>query len=226
MGAIKGLLKKDLYNLSSYKASLILTFIMLPIVCITISDIGFITPVITMMLGMMVISTFSYDDASKANKYINALPNTKKEVVKEKYILAMISVLLGGVIGSIVTILVGNIIMIVNPHTEFTLDYSNIIIETISWILGIYMMQSIQLPLIYKYGSEKSRIIMILLAMIVGGIIIFVQSLIPTLYHMLSVQIPQNLYTWIVNGAIILIAIMMYMISFHISYKAYSKKDI
>ena len=114
MGAIIALLKKDLYNLSSYKTSLIIILILVPIFCISISDIQFIIPALTMMLGMIAISTFSYDDMSKANKYINAMPCTKKEVVRGKYILAIMGIFLGGVIGTIVTIIVGNIINIIN----------------------------------------------------------------------------------------------------------------
>lgn len=95
MRAIIGLLKKDIYNLSSYKTSLIIILVLVPIFCISISDIQFIIPALTMMLGMIAISTFSYDDMSKANKYINAMPSTKKDVVREKYILAIMGIFLG-----------------------------------------------------------------------------------------------------------------------------------
>ena len=135
MRAIIGLLKKDIYNLSSYKTSLIIILVLVPIFCISISDIQFIIPALTMMLGMIAISTFSYDDMSKANKYINAMPSTKKDVVREKYILAIMGIFLGGIAGTIVTIIVGKIINIVNPSSNVVLNYQEIITNAITWMV-------------------------------------------------------------------------------------------
>lgn len=225
MGAIIALLKKDLYNLSSYKTSLIIILILVPIFCISISDIQFIIPALTMMLGMIAISTFSYDDMSKANKYINAMPCTKKEVVRGKYILAIMGIFLGGVIGTIVTIIVGNIINIVNPSSDVVLNYQEIIINAITWMTGLFIIQSIQIPLIYKYGAEKSRIVMIMLMILAGGIIVFVEPLIPAIYNIINIQIPQNLYTVIIGIGLALLVSVMYIISFKISYKTYKNKE-
>lgn len=226
MGAIIALLKKDLYNLSSYKTSLIIILILVPIFCISISDIQFIIPALTMMLGMIAISTFSYDDMSKANKYINAMPCTKKEVVRGKYILAIMGIFLGGVIGTIVTIIVGNIINIVNPSSDVALNYQEIIINAITWMTGLFIIQSIQIPLIYKYGAEKSRIVMIMLMILAGGIIVFVEPLIPAIYNIINIQIPQNLYTVIIGIGLALLVSVMYIISFKISYKTYKNKEV
>lgn len=225
MGAIIALLKKDLYNLSSYKTSLIIILILVPIFCISISDIQFIIPALTMMLGMIAISTFSYDDMSKANKYINAMPCTKKEVVRGKYILAIMGIFLGGAIGTIVTIIVGNIINIVNPSSDVALNYQEIIINAITWMTGLFIIQSIQIPLIYKYGAEKSRIVMIMLMILAGGIIVFVEPLIPAIYNIINIQIPQNLYTVIIGIGLALLVSVMYIISFKISYKTYKNKE-
>lgn len=225
MGTIIALLKKDLYNLSSYKTSLIIILILVPIFCISISDIQFIIPALTMMLGMIAISTFSYDDMSKANKYINAMPCTKKEVVRGKYILAIMGIFLGGVIGTIVTIIVGNIINIVNPSSDVALNYQEIIINAITWMTGLFIIQSIQIPLIYKYGAEKSRIVMIMLMILAGGIIVFVEPLIPAIYNIINIQIPQNLYTVIIGIGLALLVSVMYIISFKISYKTYKNKE-
>ena len=43
---------------------------------------------------MISLSTFSYDEISKSNKYILTLPTDRKELVKEKYILAIVATLL------------------------------------------------------------------------------------------------------------------------------------
>ena len=40
-------------------------------------------------MGMISLSTFSYDEMSKSNKYILTLPTNRKEIIKSKYILAI-----------------------------------------------------------------------------------------------------------------------------------------
>lgn len=226
MRSIIALLKKDLYNLSSYKTSIIIILILVPVFCISISDIQFIIPALTMMLGMIAISTFSYDDMSKANKYINAMPCTKKEVVRGKYILAIMGILLGGVIGTIVTIVVGNIINIVNPSSDVVLNYQEIIINALTWMVGLFIIQNIQIPLLYKYGSEKSRIVMVMLMILAGGLIIFISPLISAIYNMANIQIPENLYTTIIGIGLTVLVIVMYVISFKMSYKIYKNKEV
>lgn len=226
MRSIIALLKKDLYNLSSYKTSIIIILILVPVFCISISDIQFIIPALTMMLGMIAISTFSYDDMSKANKYIKAMPCTKKEVVRGKYILAIMGILLGGVIGTIVTIVVGNIINIVNPSSDVVLNYQEIIINALTWMVGLFIIQNIQIPLLYKYGSEKSRIVMVMLMILAGGLIIFISPLISAIYNMANIQIPENLYTTIIGIGLTVLVIVMYVISFKMSYKIYKNKEV
>lgn len=46
---------------------------------------------------MISLSTFSYDEMSKSNKYILTLPANRKKLVTEKYILAIGATILGGI---------------------------------------------------------------------------------------------------------------------------------
>ena len=88
MKEICGLIKKDILNLSSYKISLLVMF-----VCVfAIGSAGeemwrYIPIVMTTMLGMIALSTFSYDELAKSNEYVLSLPVNKKKIVVEKYIL-------------------------------------------------------------------------------------------------------------------------------------------
>ena len=81
---IKGLIKKDLYNLGSYKSSLIIMVIFCGIAIIGTKAVNYGPIIISTMIGMIALSTFSYDEISKANKYILTLPTNRKELVKEK----------------------------------------------------------------------------------------------------------------------------------------------
>ena len=89
MNIIKGLIKKDLYNLSSYKMSLLIVIIFCGIAIIGTGNINFGPILICTIMGMISLSTFSYDEMSKSNKYILTLPTNRKEIIKSKYILAI-----------------------------------------------------------------------------------------------------------------------------------------
>lgn len=67
---IKGLLKKDLYNLASYKTTLIIVVLFCGIAIIGTDAIYWGSVVIGIIVGMISLSTFSYDEMSKSNKYI------------------------------------------------------------------------------------------------------------------------------------------------------------
>ena len=77
---IKGLLKKDLYNLASYKTTLIIVVLFCGIAIIGTDAIYWGSVVIGIIVGMISLSTFSYDEMSKSNKYILTLPVTRKEI--------------------------------------------------------------------------------------------------------------------------------------------------
>ena len=158
MNIIKGLIKKDLYNLSSYKMSLLIVIIFCGIAIIGTGNINFGPILICTIMGMISLSTFSYDEISKSNRYILTLPTNRKEIVAEKYILAIGATIIGGIIGFILTVIVVNIMNNVRPENIINLDYESLITSVIGGIWGISLLQAIQIPSIFKWGAEKGRI--------------------------------------------------------------------
>ena len=79
MKSIKGLIVKDLLNLNHYKFSL---FVMVMIfVGIGVADaktLNFLPIMLMTMVGMIGLSTFNYDEISKADKYLLTLPTTNR----------------------------------------------------------------------------------------------------------------------------------------------------
>lgn len=171
---IKGLIKKDLYNLGSYKSSLIIMVIFCGIAIIGTKAVNYGPIIISTMIGMIALSTFSYDEISKANKYILTLPTNRKELVKEKFILAIGATIFGGILGILITIIITKIMNYIQPMNAINLDYNNLLISTIGGMFGISLIQSIQIPSIYKWGTEKGRIqmfvLIFLLVVLISGI--------------------------------------------------------
>lgn len=227
MKEIKGLIKKDLFNLISYKRTLMIMVFMIFIFSIfSPSIITYMPIIIVTILGMCMLATFSYDELSKSDKYILAMPISKKEIVAEKYILAIISLIVSGIIGFFLTILIIAVNNYLAPGNYINIDYNNLLTTSISGIFGVALIQSIQIPSIYKWGAEKGRIEMFIL---IFGIILLITGAIYFVSKIgLDINLEQLLES-IKNYGIVILAIftvIMYYISFKISYKIYSKKDI
>lgn len=222
---IKGLLKKDLYNLASYKASLIIIILFCGIAIVGTEAINWGAIIICTITGMISLATFNYDEMSDANKYILTLPVTRKEIVMEKYILAIGATILGGVLGFLLTILLANIMQYISPNDVFNIDYESLLSTTIGGMFGISLIQSIQIPSIYKWGAEKGRIQMFVLIFI----LIIIGSGLGFLLMKSNLDINMDALKKLFDnlGIIILIVSMIaiYYLSYKISYKIYKNKE-
>lgn len=222
---IKGLIKKDLYNLSSYKSSLIIIIIFCGITIVGTDAVSYAPLIICAITGMIALSTFSYDEMAKSNKYILTLPTNKKEIIKSKFILAIGSTILGGILGALLTILLTNVMNYIRPNELINLDYGELLISTVAGMWGISLVQSIQIPSIYKWGAERGRIQMFVLIFIlivaIGGIGFLIMES--------GLDIDLKMIESFMNqfGIWLLIALMliMYFVSYKISYRIYKNKE-
>ena len=222
---IKGLLKKDLYNLSSYKATLIIIIIFCGIAIVGTEAINFAPIIICAIIGMISLSTFSYDEISKSNKYILTLPTNRKELVKEKFILAIGATILGGILGLLLTIIVVNVMNYMKPENMINLDYESLVTTTIGGMWGISLIQAIQIPSIYKWGAEKGRIQMFVLLFMIIAVVFGVGYLIMNANFNINVEMIESFMNKFGIALLILFMIFMYYISYRISYKIYENKE-
>lgn len=225
MNMIKGLIKKDLLNLSSYKSSLIIVIFCCGIAIISTGSINYGPIIICTILGMISLSTFSYDEISKSNKYVLGLPTTKKEIIKAKYILAIGATILGGILGFLLTILVANVMNYLRPEELIDINYESLIITTIGGMWGISLIQSIQIPSIYKWGAEKGRIQMFILLFLLILAILGIGFLIMKTNLNINLEMIENFMNKFGIVLLVLAMVVMYFISFKISYKIYKNKE-
>lgn len=225
MNMIKGLIKKDLLNLSSYKTSLIIVVICCGIAIISTGSINYGPIIICTILGMISLSTFSYDEIAKSNKYILGLPTNKKEIIKSKFILAIGATIIGGILGLIITILVTKIMNYLKPEELINIDYESLIVTTIGGMFGISLIQTIQIPSIYKWGAEKGRIQMFILIFILFLIIAGIGLLIMKSNLNINIEMIENFMNKFGIILLVLLMAIMYFISYKISYKIYKNKE-
>ena len=222
---IKGLIKKDLYNLGSYKSSLIVMIIFCAIAIIGTKAVNYGPIIICTMIGMIALSTFSYDEISKANKYILTLPTNRKELVKEKFILAIGATIFGGILRILITIIITKIMNYVQPMNFINLDYTNLLFSTIGGMFGISLIQAIQIPTIYKWGPEKGRIQMFILIFLLVVLISGIGFLIMKSNININLEIFESFMDRFGMIFLVLLIGIMYFISYKLSCKIYSNKE-
>ena len=222
---MKGLIKKDLYNLASYKSSLIIMVLFCGIAIIGTKAINFAPIIICTIVGMIALSTFSYDEISKSNKYLLTLPTNKKEIVKEKFILAIGATILGGILGLLLTIIVINVMNYVRPENMINIDYESLITTTIGGMWGISLIQAIQIPSIYKWGAEKGRIQMFILFFAIIAIVVGIGFLIAKANFNIDIEMLKDFINKFGLIFLVVLMIVMYYVSYKISYKIYKNKE-
>ena len=217
---MKGLIKKDLYNLSRYKMTLLIALIFCS--CFVLMDnINFGPVIFSVMLGMIALSTFNYDETSKSEKYILSLPVTKKEIVLSKYVLGVFSSVLGAFLGMAITIVLVEIYNMVNTSSAISYSIESLLSTTIGSIFGVSFIQAIQIPSIYKWGAERGRIQMFIIIVIIAVVGVLLGSLLKGVDVSTLTKI-FNQYGLIL---IIIATILMSVNSYKISLKIYKNKE-
>lgn len=221
MNIIKGLITKDLLQLKSYRKSLVIFILIFVLTGIEqgIEEMGgYISIMLTLAFGMFSIATFSYDEQAKADRYIMTLPLTRKEIVLSKYVLIMLSTIVGAILGIIVSS------AIVYLNLKSLPDIQELISMAIGGIFGIGIVEAIQVPCIYKLGAERGRvqifIVIAIIAFIFGGIFFLGEKM------SINLPIDLNLINQFMPMILVVVTLLMYYISYRISCKIYSKKEI
>lgn len=224
MNVIKGLIIKDLFELKSYKKFIIIFMIISAISVFSRSNpsetISLFAVMTTIGFGMFSLATFSYDEISKSDKYITTFPLTRKQIVLARYILVIGATILGSIIGFVL----GLIVSLAINHT-FPNMYEELCI-VMGGIFGIAFIEAVQVPSIYKFGSEKGRMVLffaILAIAILGTILFYIGK-------MLNISISLETINYVIEHYFLiifaLIVAVMYYISYRISVKIYNKKEV
>jgi hypothetical protein len=173
--------------------------------------------VIIMMMTMMVVTTISYDDLAKWDSYALTMPVSRKEVVTGKYAVMLLLDALGVAMALAVGLI--GVVILKNSSWEEMMAVL-VIIAAIGLIAG-----STLLPLIYHFGTEKARIIIILVAMVPTGLIVLVSGM------MAEEQLSQisglfsNISLPLVLLTLIIFTLLYLYASYRISLRIYDKKE-
>ena len=162
---MKALLMKDLRTLKNERRLWVSIIGVSVLFGVLFQNWYFMMGYIMFGLSMIARTMYQYDVADQGIVYLMTLPITRKEYVKEKYLLSLMSICIGGISSMILT----------KIGMLFTPDQADSNQEIFSAFLGILavalVLQAIIFPVELKYDVSKSRIIILLLVM--GIIILF-----------------------------------------------------
>ena len=219
MNIIKGLIKKDLYNLSSYKMSLLIVIIFCGIAIIGTGNINFGPILICTIMGMISLSTFSYDELNNSNTYIVALPYDRKTIVKSRYLLSLISI--------ITAFLIGLILSLIIPMFNSNMDFMSTFASTSASIIEVILVIALLMPFFYKFGVQKGRIVLFIaimgISLLIGIVISLFENSNLKIAEFFS-NLQQMNYIMLIAIAIIIMLLILY-ISYVFSCKIYKNKE-
>lgn len=149
---MKGLVLKDIYNLgTTWKtmAAMSLFYLLYGFMMSSSAMIG----MLVMIFSLQVVSAFTYDKLSGFESYAMTLCTTRREIVRSRYMTALLLLFSAGAFATIS----GFILLAFGKSGGDALELLAIVVATMS--VGLLYDAAI-LPLVYKFGVEKSRIMM------------------------------------------------------------------
>lgn len=212
---MKGLLLKDFYLLiKKCKYIFLLVVIYIAITLIPERD-SFFNAFSVIFAGMIPYTLLTYDERDKWDRYVNILPVSKAQIVASKYIIGIIVI-------SVVVLL--NFICLFIKSGSFAVSVMNV---SVILFIGV-IFPSFSLPIIFKFGFAKGKMISTFLAAIIAistavcSNIAFVDALgneIPIRMNALNF----GLYLPVILFAL---SAVIYALSYLISVKIYEKREI
>ncbi len=219
---MKGLLLKDFYFVLK-RNTLLFIIALLFTVAGSVALLGISVLATACMYGifffmMATMSTLTYDETTKWHIYCDTFPISRKTFVTEKYFF---------IIGSNVVLWLASSVLTVISNIKWqvgTAEMLNTIISNVPMIMGMSVMPCIIFPLTFKFGYQKARIALLVMIGVYSGLVSMILSAgTSDNENPFAVQSAGNIPVTIIFVGIML---LLYFISWLISVKVYSKREL
>lgn len=152
---MKGLFIKDLRLVKGQKHFFAAILVMMVMFLTAYTNFAFVISYITVMVGILTLTTISYDDFENGMGYLFTLPVSRKEYVREKYLFSIVTTLPGLAAVSAFSFVFSRIRGIDFPVGEWVLTV------VVSFLI-VTAVLAVVIPLQLRFGADKSRIVMML----------------------------------------------------------------
>ena len=214
---MKSLILKDMYNMiHNMKSLLLMLFVFL---FITVPQGGAEAYVITccILCAMMVVTTFNFDENAKWEKYAMIMPISRKDLVLSKFAVLLLFCLFGMVFGGVLGVAGGSVMG--RFHILSLSEWQELLAVCLAGMAISFFLGSIVIPLLFKFGAEKARALMLAAFLIPVLLCLGVYYLVKNLGVALTDTVILTL-TCISPVVLLLWTAAMYRISFGIFKKA------
>lgn len=212
---MKGLLLKDFYMMRSYcRAFLVIVAVFLAGAAADSNLFFIVYPLV--MIGMLPLTLITYDEREKWDIYSGTLPYTREQLVRGKYLI--------GLVGVLAVLALTAAVQAVKMGISGSFSGKELLFLLLPLFGGGMLCPIFTLPLIYKFGAEKGRIIYI------GSVMVFcaVGALLMELNQVAAsfIKVIMGIPEVVVCGVLPIAALVMYGVSYLISVKIYKNREV
>ena len=215
---MKGLILKDIYSIRITQKTYVLLFLFLCVFGYLMKSPGYVGTMCIVVFATVVLSLFNADQYYHWDTYAAALPLGKRIIVRARYMLIIVMTLGLAVFTAIMTGATAALL---------GMSVSEQVISSVSMCMIIPIFSGIIIPVIYKLGVEKGRVIFMMLFLIPFLVLTLVKDLIRgTAVEKLLVNLQQNPNGQVIIAGILLaVSILVLAVSYMISIRIYIFKE-
>lgn len=205
-----GLIIKDVLVSKRYMRTIFLLLAFYVLFSFAMGSSSFILFMTPLFFTLMTITTFAYDTTAKWNSYALTMPVTRGDLVFSKYVVSALYALSGCVLALVVSVVI-NLIL----GQPLTGELGLVVLGALGASLLII---SIVLPLIFKFGVEKARLVMFA--------VFVIPSILGVLLPKSGLPMPSEefLKTLAILSPFLVVAV--FVGSYLISNRVFAKKDL
>lgn len=207
---MKGLLRKDVYQMWKYYKIYYVLAIIMEIASILASGNLFLAVYPLVLMCMVPSNMQTVDESGKWELYCGTLPCTRKQVVTGKY-------LIGPMMAFPVLVLVA-VCQCLQMGLAGNFTWGSLRDVLLVCLTMVLLMPAVSLPLMFKFGATKSKMVQF----VVLGIFIAVVIIWTLLMNQSNPYLPD------LSGGVLPVLVMavVYLLSWRLSVRFYEKRDL
>lgn len=214
---MKSLILKDLYNIGHNVKSMLFLLIVFVALIPSSGIVGYIFAC-TFLCGTIVVTTFSFDDHSKWTRYAMITPISRKDLVVGKFIVLAIFC----VIGSLIGLAIGGIGELILKQDAFGSEgIGELLFSAFAAFLLALSFGSVSIPLIFKFGAENGRLLLLASFLIPAAVCFGIYQL----FVLLGLTVTRNLILALLCCSPLIVFLWCYGM-YRISYRIFAKQEL
>ena len=215
---MRGLLVKDIALMRNQMKSFVVILAAAMIMMVANDNVALPVAYVCMVFAMFGINSISYDEFDNGYSFLFTLPFKRRQYVLSKYVFSLLSVLTGAVIAFVFMVAVlafRGEMHTLTEQIDFMIGYS----------AGAMVFLSIILPIHLKYGAEKSRIALIVIAAVVVAMAFLLEK-IPVNFDVFVLLVKiEHMNDALISGIVTLVCVCIVVMSYLISCRVMEKKE-